>query len=81
MTMQTSLQGLRLGQSGRVTEIGAASDMRERLTELGFTSGSEVRCLYAAMSGDPRAYRVCGAVIALRERDARLIGCEAGGCP
>ena len=77
--MQTSLQGLRLGERGRITEIAAASAMRERLTELGFTQGSEVRCLFAAMSGEPRAYWIRGAVIALRGTDACAIGCETAG--
>ena len=77
--MPCNLQGLRPGQYGRLTDLSACGAMRERLTDLGFISGSEVCCLYAAAFGDPRAYRIRGAVIALRREDARCIGCEPLG--
>ena len=32
-----------------------------------------MRCLFAAPSGEPRAYRIRGAVIALRREDAALV--------
>ena len=74
--MAETLQELRPGQCGRVTGVTARRAMGQRLTELGFTRGSEVRCLYAAALGDPRAYLVKGAVIALRCEDARQVRCE-----
>ncbi len=47
--------------------------MGRRLSDLGFTPGSVTRCLYSAPSGDPRAYAIRGAVIAVRNRDAHNI--------
>ena len=47
--------------------------------DLGFTPGAGVRCLFAAPSGDPRAYMVRGSVIALRRADAALVGLGARG--
>ena len=41
--------------------------------DLGLTHGARVRCLFAAPGGDPRAYRIRGAVIALRSEDAELV--------
>ena len=41
--------------------------------DLGLTHGARVRCLFAAPGGDPRAYRIRGAVIALRSEDAGLV--------
>ena len=38
--------------------------------------GSPIRPLYAAPLGDPRAYLVCEAVIALRQRDAATVAVE-----
>ena len=40
---------------------------------LALTHGARVRCLFAAPGGDPRAYRIRGAVIALRSEDAGLV--------
>ena len=47
--------------------------------DLGFTPGAGVTCLFAAPSGDPRAYMVRGSVIALRRADAALVGLGARG--
>ena len=47
--------------------------MRQHLADLGFVPGSEVRPLYAAPAGDPRAYLVCDTVIALRQKDAATV--------
>ena len=35
--------------------------------------GAELRCLGRSPLGDPAAYCLCGAVLALRDRDADLI--------
>jgi ferrous iron transport protein A len=45
--------------------------------DLGFVPGSEIRPLFAAPMGDPRAYLVCDTVIALRQRDAAAVAVEA----
>ena len=47
--------------------------MGRRLLDIGFTEGTRVQCLYAAPSGEPRAYLVRGAVIALRREDAARV--------
>lgn len=54
----------------------AASPMGRRLLDIGFTGGAVVRCLFAAPPGEPRAYRIRGAVIALRKEDAAFIPVE-----
>ena len=47
--------------------------MRRRLQDLGLVADTRVQCIQRAASGDPTAYRIRGAVIALRAADARLI--------
>ena len=73
--MVRTLNELRPGESARVRGL-LPDDGRNivfRLLDLGFTRGARVRCLFAAPSGEPRAYRVRGAAIALRREDAGLV--------
>lgn len=44
-----------------------------RLEKMGLVTGGEVRCLFRAPSGDPTAYLVRGATVALRRQDAEMI--------
>ena len=71
------LSRLPLDHAGRVLSLSAAEPLKGRLLDLGFVPGSEVRPLYAAPTGDPRAYLVCDTVIALRQRDAATVAVEA----
>jgi DtxR family Mn-dependent transcriptional regulator len=54
---------------------------RRRLLDLGIHPGANVRAELTAPSGDPTAYRVCGAMIALREEQARHIRVTRGQDP
>ena len=71
------LSRLPLDHACRVLALSAAEPLKGRLLDLGFVPGSEVRPLYAAPAGDPRAYLVCDTVIALRQRDAATVAVEA----
>ena len=68
-----ALSELPAGASAVVTAVGAVGAARRRLLDLGLAPGARVDCVGAAPSGDPRAYRVHGAVLALRRRDAAEI--------
>lgn len=68
-----TLDQLAAGQRATVAAITAPEDQRRRLLELGFVPGAPVAALQAAPWGDPVAYGVRGAVIALRREDARRI--------
>lgn len=46
---------------------------RQRLLELGFIPGTIVRAVQISPLGDPVAYEVLDAVIALRRCDARCV--------
>ncbi len=72
MTMR-DLSTLPLGRSGQVRCLRAGEGMGRRLMDLGFTPGAEVLCLLAVPGGGMRAYRIRGAVIALRRREARTV--------
>ena len=69
----TTLDRLAVGQRAAVTEVSAPEDDGRALQELGFVPGGVVSAVQESPWGDPVAYAVCGAVIALRRADARQI--------
>jgi ferrous iron transport protein A len=70
MTEPMTLDALAVGESMVIAALSGEASMRRRLEDLGFGEGALVSCLGAAPLGDPRAYLVCGTVIALRRKDA-----------
>ncbi len=73
MTDHISLNRIGVGQSLRVTSVGGEEPMRRRLEDLGLIVGTAVTCLMVSPLGDPRAYRIRGATIALRAEDAETV--------
>ena len=78
MRKKRTLRELSPGQRARVLRIGEGH-MRRRLRDLGLIPGTEVLCLGVSPGGDPRAYGIRGAVIALRSADSGKIQIET--CP
>ena len=68
-----SLDKLRLGQYGEVVHLNATKDMNNRLMDMGLIIGTTVRCVGVSLMGDPKAYLIRGAVIAIRDRDSKDI--------
>ena len=56
-----------------VAALATPGAQRRRMLELGFVPGAPVPPVQESPWGDPVAYAVCGAVIALRRADARQI--------
>jgi len=67
------LHELPVGCTGKVMQIKATGAIRRRMLDLGLTFSAEVAALQKSPSGDPTAYLICGAVIALRAQDAAQI--------
>ena len=67
---ECTLCDLRDGESGRVLFLGKCGNLRQRLLDLGFVEGVQVKRLFSAPSGDPAAYLIRDAVMALRASDA-----------
>lgn len=63
------------GLGGGAFRQGSCADS---CLDLGFVPGAQVECLGRSPLGDPAAYRVRGAVVALRRRDAQLIALGRG---
>ena len=67
------LGSLREGESAQVEQITLEGSMERRLLDLGLTKGTRVTCVQKAPSGDPSAYLIRGAVVALRRVDANQV--------
>ncbi|MDY3771774.1 MAG: FeoA family protein [Candidatus Faecousia sp.] len=57
------------GQGACVCGLATQGTMRRRLLELGLVDGTMVECLGRSPWGDPSAFLIRGAVIALRKAD------------
>ena len=68
-----TLSDLSPGYRARVLALYNDEGMRRRLLDIGITQNAEVECIGRSPGGDPSAYRIRGAVIALRHADARHI--------
>lgn len=73
MKFISSLTGLKEGQAGKVKTLYTTGSMRRRLQDLGVVEGTIIECLQKSPSGDPIAYKIRGAIIALRSEDANKI--------
>lgn len=67
------LSKLREGQIAEVDSILPSSNIRRRLQDIGLISGTRVECLHQSPSGDPVAYYIRGATIAIRREDSENI--------
>ncbi len=73
MKYPQNLSQLMPGQHARVTHIDTVGAMRRRLMDLGLTLDTEIMCLGRSPFGDPSAYLIRGAVIAIRAKDSQNI--------
>ena len=68
-----SLKNLSNGSSGLVVEILAQGHTRRRLLDLGLVPGTKVEAIRRSPAGDPIAYKIRGAIIALRGEVAEQV--------
>ena len=61
------------GSVAKVINLFTTGSMRRRLQDIGLIEGTDVECLQKSPSGDPVAYLIRGAVIALRAEDSEKI--------
>ncbi|MDD2418678.1 MAG: FeoA family protein [Oscillospiraceae bacterium] len=73
MNFYNSLSELKRGQTAKVKALSVTGSMRRRLQDIGLIEGTRVECLQMSPGGDPIAYLIRGAVIALRSEDSSNI--------
>jgi ferrous iron transport protein A len=75
--MASTLAELRPRESGRIARVSGTDGLSQRLSELGFTPGVEIRVLRYAPLGDPMQVQIRGFRLALRRREAQRVVLEA----
>jgi len=73
-----TLSSLPIGEKGKVIGISTRcrGQQRRRLMDLGVVPGTEIEVEMKSVGGDPIAYRIRGATIALRKKQAERIFLE-----
>lgn len=72
-TKLARLCDLKVGETAEIQEILLEGWARRRLLDMGFLPGTMIEVVLSSPLGDPKAYKLRGAVIALRFEDARQI--------
>ena len=57
----------------RVLSVNSKFEIRRRLLDMGLIPGTPVSCVFKSPWGDPSAYLIRGALVALRNEDADKI--------
>lgn len=73
MNRQLCLNDIQPGQRAAVLGLQAEGSMRRRLLDIGLVKNTVVECLGRSPGGDPSAFLIRGAVIAIRSEDCRDI--------
>lgn len=66
----SALSKLAVGDSAVISKLTCTGEMKRRMMDLGIVPGTKIKALHRSPCGDPVAYSVLGAVIALRSCDA-----------
>lgn len=75
------LNDIKPGEQATVKKINTESGIRRRLMDIGLIENTVVECVGKSPLGDPCAYLIRGAVIAIRAKDSYDILVEkAGDC-
>ena len=73
MKCELRLGDIAPGQTATVRSLQATGSIRRRLLDIGLVENTPVECLGRSPAGDPSAYLIRGAVIAIRAEDCRGI--------
>ena len=70
---RNTLDKLKINEKGTVVSVEKDGTLKRRLLDLGIIKGSRIECVGKSPLGDPSAYLIKGAVVAIRARDARSV--------
>ena len=68
-----NLNSINVREYAEIAELLTAGSMRQRLLDIGLTPDTVVECVGKSPAGDPKAFLIRGAVIAIRSEDCRGI--------
>ena len=77
--MEKRLSDIKLGEDCILQSVNLYGSQRRRLRDLGFLTGTKLRCAYIAPSGSPVAIWIRGTLLALRLEDCDriMVQCHA----
>lgn len=70
---KNTLNELKRGEKAIIKEIQIEGSMKRRLLDIGLIKDSVVECVLESPLTDPKAYWIRGALIAIRDNDAKKI--------
>lgn len=79
MKQYVGMDELQIGEEGVVHRIELCGTFQRRIQDLGLIHGTTVQCIHQSPCGDPIAYLIRGAIIAMRNSDAKHIIVQVGG--
>ena len=68
-----SLDKLKTGETCLIENISSGCDISRRFLDIGLINGTKVKCVAQSPAGDPKAFLIRGAVIAIRLEDCANI--------
>lgn len=73
-----TLNELNVGERATVKNISDVSSMKQRFIDIGIIGGTKIECVLISPWKNPKAYMIKGALIAIRDEDAKYIFIERG---
>ena len=73
MSQNCSLNELNPGETAVVKELKTRGSSRRRLLDIGLVKDTKIECVGKSPAGDPAAFLIRGAVIAIRSEDMKDI--------
>lgn len=77
MNQYNNLNDIKPGEHAIVSTLKSSGSMRRRLLDIGLIENTAVECVGRSPSGDPSAFLIRGAVIAIRSEDCKNIFIKA----
>ena len=68
-----SLDEMQPGEQAVITAVAGKPAIRRRLIDIGLVEGTKIECVGKSPFGDPKAFLVRGAIIAIRSEDCKNI--------
>lgn len=73
MEEKCSLSSIALQNSAKICEVECSESLKNRLYDLGILENTIITPIFASPFGDPTAYLIKNAIIALRRKDCENI--------
>lgn len=68
-----SINNLQVGDKAIITKLDVKEDIKRRLLDIGLIEGTQIECALKSPMGNPIAYLIRGALIAIRKEDSKNI--------